>query len=118
MKAFIKYDFYFQVLIYIGSFLWSSLSEDFTSTFAVSLFAIGCSQTISYIIRVGILEEKNRVFNIYTIAYCIFLISILILTVVKLEFMFWFITILINIMALLFLISSFLDYKNRESTNF
>ena len=36
---------------------------------------------------------------------------------VKPEFMFWFTAILINIMAVLFLISGFIDYKNLKSEN-
>lgn len=112
MKTFIKYDFYFQLVIYFFSIFWSSLNSEFQANFAISLFFIGCSQTVSFIIRVGGLEEKNIVFRIYTIGYCIFLISILFLAF---DFMFVFIAVLINIMALLFLISSFMDYKNLKS---
>lgn len=114
MKTFIKYDFYFQLAIYFFSILWSSLNSEFQGNFAICLFFIGCSQTVSYIIRLN-KEEKNTIFNIYTIGYCIFILSSVIMIVVKLEFMFWFIAVLINIMAVLFLISSFIDYKNLKS---
>lgn len=117
MKAFIKYDFYFQIVLYFTLLVSSSLSDSFRGNFAVSLFVIGCSQTISYVVRLN-QKEKNVIFNIYTIGYCIFLLSILMMIVAKLEFIFWFTVVLINIMALLFLISSFIDYKNRESINF
>ena len=117
MKTFIKYDFYLQLAIYLISILWSSLYGEFKSNFAISLFFIGCSQTLSYIIRMGGLEEKNMVFRIYTIGYCIFLLSILFISVMKYDVMFVFITVLINIMAILFLILSFIDYKNLKAKN-
>jgi hypothetical protein len=117
MKTFIKYDFYFQMILYVSLFLWSILNQDFNSYFAISLFFIGCSQTISYIIRVGVLDKKNVIFNIYTFGYCVFLISIFIMLIAKSDSMFWFVTILVNLMAILFLISSFLDYKKLEFIN-
>jgi len=116
MKTFIKYDFYFQLAVYVISILWSSLNAEFQTNFAISLFFIGCSQTVSYIIRLN-KEEKNAIFNIYTIGYFIFILSIAIMIVAKLEFIFWFTAVLINIMAVLFLISSFIDYKNLKSDN-
>lgn len=112
MKTFIKYDFYLQLAIYFISILWSIINGGFKSSFAIALFFIGCSQTVSYVIRLGGLEVKTKVFRIYTVGYCIFLLSILLISVVTYDFMFVWITLLINTMAILFLISSFLDYKN------
>lgn len=118
MKTFIKYDFYFQFAFYLISLLWCFLNEEFNSSFAIALFFIGCSQTISYIIRLGVLERKNILFNIYTISYCIFLVSIFVMIVFKSDFIFWSVAILINLMAILFLISSFLDYKKVIQINY
>lgn len=117
MKTFVKYDFYFQLAAYLISILWSSLGSEFQGNFAICLFFIGCSQTISFIIRVGGLQERNVVFRIYTIGYYIFLLSILFMSVLQLDFLFVFVAILVNVMAILFLISSFIDYRNQKSIN-
>jgi len=116
MKTFIKYDFFFQLTIYFFSIIWSGLNSEFQGNFAICLFFIGCSQTVSYIIRLN-KKGKNTIFKIYTTGYCIFILSIVPMIFVKPEFMFWFTAILINIMAVLFLISGFIDYKNLKSEN-
>lgn len=118
MKTFIKYDFYFQVILYILCILCSTLDGNFKSNFAISLFFIGCSQTISYVIRIIGLEPKNLIFNIYTVSYLIFLFFAFLTIITQFNTLVYFIAVLINLMAILFLISSFIDYNNRESTNF
>lgn len=115
MKTFVKYDFYFQLAVYLISILWSFSGSEFQVNFAICLFFIGCSQTLSFIIRVGGLQEKNVVFRIYTAGYCIFLLSILFSSLLQHDFAFVYVAILINTMAILFLISSFIDYKNQKS---
>lgn len=117
MKTFTKYDFYFQLTLYSICILWSSLDGNFKSNFAISLFFIGCSQTISYIIRLIGLENKNLIFKIYTGGYCIFLLLSYLMNITQFDALLVYIAFLINIMAILFLISSFIDYKNFESVN-
>lgn len=118
MNTFIKYDFYFQLATYFICTLWSSLDVNFKSNFAISLFFIGSSQTISYIIRIVGLEHKNLAFKIYNYCYGIFLISVFMMSNLQFDGLMIFIAVLINLMAILFLISSFIDYKNRESYNY
>ncbi len=117
MKTFTKYDFYFQLALYFICIFWSLLDGDFKSNFAISLFFIGCSQTISFIIREVILQRKNLIHRIYTVGYYVFLLSCLGIFIVQFDALFVYIAFLINIMAILFLISSFIDYKNFESVN-
>lgn len=117
MKTFIKYDFYFQVILYFICILWSSLDGNFKSNFAMSLFFIGCSQTISFIIRMGGLAQNNLAFKIYKFCYGIFLIASFLMYNVQTDVLLIFIAGLINLMAILFLISSFIDYKYKEYSN-
>ncbi len=117
MKNFIKYDLYLQLLIYFIPLLWSSLSSNFTGNFALNLFFIGFSQSFSFIIRVGGLNKKNIIFRIYTFGYCIFILSVILMSIFGFDFMLGFMTVLINMMAILFLISCAIDYRSLKQNN-
>lgn len=121
MKTFLKIDYYFQLLFFIGyiisGVIYSFMNSEFFSSLFLFYFVVGGAQLISYLIRLTLGFWSDLFFKIYGIMILpIWLIFLLYFFGISIDFLF-FITYL-GVIYSPFLAIAYLFYCKEKSNDY